>query len=114
MKHLAAPIAARRTVKLEEMELLLGKTMSRALFTVQKIDAVIIFLLSSIDFLLLNGEVGGIELRLMDKKIRRMMNRELKIKRLPIECHHTSWGNGRLSHLSLRDRGDVFTIRPFV
>jgi hypothetical protein len=66
MRHLGAPITARRTVKLktvklklDEMNILLGQIMSSPLLTVQKIDAVKIFLSSSTDFLLLNGEAGG-------------------------------------------------------
>jgi hypothetical protein len=49
----------------------------------------------------------------MEKKIRGMINNELKIKRLPIECHHASWRDGGLSDSSLRDRGDVLKIRSF-
>jgi hypothetical protein len=82
-------------------------------FTVQKIDAVEIFLLPSIDFLLLNGEVGKSQLRVMDEKIRGMINKELKIKGLPIESHHASWRDGGLCDPSLRDRGSVLTIRSF-
>jgi hypothetical protein len=120
MRYLGAPITARRTVKfksakfkLQEMAILLGKIMSSSLFTVQKIDIVKTFLLPSIDFLLLNGEIGRSQLRVMDKKIRGMINKELKIKGLSIECHHASWRDGDLSDPSLRDRGDVLTIRSF-
>jgi hypothetical protein len=49
----------------------------------------------------------------MDKKIKRMMNKELKIKRLPIECHHASWRRGRLFYPNLQERGDVLAIRSF-
>jgi hypothetical protein len=120
MRYLGALIAARRTIKLKsakfklkEMEVLLRKIMSSPLLTVQKIDAVKAFLLPSINFLLLNGEVGRSQLRVMDKKTRRMINKELDIRGLPIECHHASWRDGGLSHPSLRDRGDVPTIRSF-
>jgi hypothetical protein len=120
MRYLGAPISARRTVrlkspkfKLKEMEILLRKIISSALLTVQKIDAIKTFLLPSMDFLLLNGEAGGRDLEVMDKKIRGMVNRDLNIKGLPIECHHASWRDGGLSYPSLRDRGDVLTIRSF-
>jgi hypothetical protein len=66
MRYFGAPIIARRIVKfksakfkLKEMEILLEKMMSSPRFTVQKMDAVKIFLLLSTDFLLLNEEVGG-------------------------------------------------------
>jgi hypothetical protein len=83
------------------------------LLTVQKIDAVKTFLLSSIDFLVLNREVGRSQLRVMDKKIRGMINKELKVNGLPIECHHASWRDEGLSYPSLRDRDDILTIRLF-
>jgi hypothetical protein len=121
MRYLDAPISARRSVKLKsvkfklgEMEILLEKIMASPLLTVQKIDAVKTFLLPSIDFLLLNGEVGSRELRTMDRKIRGAINRDMKISGLPVECHHASWRDGGLSYPSLLDRGDVLTIRSFV
>jgi hypothetical protein len=120
MRYLGAPIAARRPIKLKsakfklpETEILFGKIMSSPLLTVQKVDAVKIFFLPSIDFLLLNREVGRLQLRLMHKKVRGMINKELKIKGLPIECHHASWRDGGLFYRNLRDRGDVLTIRSF-
>jgi hypothetical protein len=65
MRFLGALIASRRTGKLKsakfelkEMKILLRKTMSRSLLTVQKINAVKIILLPLTGFLLLNGEVG--------------------------------------------------------
>jgi hypothetical protein len=96
------------------MEGLFEKIISIPLLIVQKIDGMKTFLLPSIDFLLLNGEVGIKDLKKMDKKIRGMIDRELKIRGLPIECHHTSWRDGGLSYPSLQDRGDVLTIRSFV
>jgi hypothetical protein len=49
----------------------------------------------------------------MDKNIRGMIQRELKIKEMAIECDHASWRDGGVSYPSLRDRGDVLTIRLF-
>jgi hypothetical protein len=95
------------------MENLLEKIMSSPLLSVQKIDAIKTFLLPSIDFLLLNGEVGARQLRSMDKKIRGMVDQEPKIRGLPIEYHHASWRDGGLSYPSLQDKGHVLTIRSF-
>jgi hypothetical protein len=120
MKHLGASIAARRTLKLKsakfklkEMEVSLGKVMPSLPLTVQKIDAVEIFLLPSIDFLLLNGEIGRSQLRIMDEKIRGMMNKKLKVKGPTIKCHGASWRDESLSYSNLRDRGDILTTRSF-
>jgi hypothetical protein len=120
MRYLGAQIAARKTIKiksakfkLKEMEVLLGKIISSSLLTVQKIYTMGTFLLPSIDFLLLNGEVEKSQLRVIDKKIRGIIGKELKIKGLPIECHRASWRAGRLFYPSLRDRDDVLMIRSF-
>jgi shikimate kinase len=71
------------------------------------------FLILSINFFLLNREVERSQLRVIDKKIRGMINKELKIKRLSIEYDYASWKDGGLSDPSLRDRGDVLRIRSF-
>jgi hypothetical protein len=97
MTYLGAPILARRKVKLksikfklEEVDILLRKIMSSPLLTVQKIDTVTTFLLPSIDFLLLHGEVGVTQLQTMDKKIRRAVNKDMRIKGVPVEYDHAS------------------------
>jgi hypothetical protein len=65
MRYLGAPIAARRTIKLKpakfklkKMEFLLAKIMCRPRLSLQKIESLKTFLLWSIDFLLLRGEIG--------------------------------------------------------
>jgi hypothetical protein len=120
LRYLGAPIAARKTiklksakVKLKEMQGLLEKIMSSALMIVQKIDTMKTFLLASIDFLLLNGEIGINQLKNLDKTIRGTVDRELKIRGLPIEYHQASWRDGGFSYPSLKDREDVLAIRSF-
>jgi hypothetical protein len=120
LKYLGSPITARRTVKLQavqskilEVEILLEKIMKSPLLTVQKIDAVKTFLIPSLDFMMLTGEIGRKQLTRLDKKIRASMDRELKVRGLPVECHHMSWRDGGLSYPSLKDRQDVLTIRSF-
>jgi hypothetical protein len=92
---------------------LIGEIISSPLLTVQKIDAVKNFVFLSINFLLPNEDVSGTQLRVMDKNIRAMINRELNIKRSPIECHQALWRDGDLSSPSLRDRGHILTTRSF-
>jgi hypothetical protein len=101
LRYFGAPIAARMMIKLisvkfklKEMEVLLEKIIASPLLTVQKIDAVKTFVLPLMDFFLLNGEVGANQLRGMDKKIRRMIKDDMKIRELPVECHHASWRDG--------------------
>jgi hypothetical protein len=95
------------------MEILFGKTMSSLLLAVRKGDATKIFLLRSRNFLLLNREVKAKDLENMDKKMRKIINRDLKIKRPLVECHHRSWRDRDLSCPSLLDREDGLTIRSF-
>jgi hypothetical protein len=76
IRYLGMPIMARKTVKfkyakfkLKEMEALLEKIISSSLFIIQKIDAIKTFVLSLIDFSLLNGEIGIKDLEIMEKRI---------------------------------------------
>jgi hypothetical protein len=112
MRYLGAPIAARKMIKLksvklrlEEMDIRPGKIMSSPLFTVQKIDVVKTFFLPSIDFLLLDREVGVAQLQTMNRKNRRSINEEMRIKRVPVEYHYASWRDRGLSSLNLQDSG---------
>jgi hypothetical protein len=95
------------------MEVRLKKIMQSQLMMVQKIDALKTFLLPSIDFILLNGDVGESRLEKMDHHIRASIDEVLRIRRLPIECHHASWRDGGLSCSSLVDRGRVHLVRSF-
>jgi hypothetical protein len=120
LKYLGSPVTARRTVKLQtveskvqEMKTLLEKIIKSPLLTVQKIDAVKTFVLPSFDFMMLNGEVGKAQLRRLDQNIRGSIDGILKVRGLPIECHHMSWRDGGLSYPSLVDRRNILTIRAF-
>jgi hypothetical protein len=99
--------------KLKEMEILLEMIMASPLLTVQKIDAMKTLLLPSIHFLSLNRDIGTSQLMQMDKRIRAIINEDMKIRRLPVECHHASWRDGGISYPNLVDRADVLTIRSF-
>jgi hypothetical protein len=77
LKYLGTAVGARRTIKLEaagaklsEMRVRLYKIMESQLLTVQKIDAVRTFLLPTLDFMFLNGDVGEKQLKKMDENIR--------------------------------------------
>jgi hypothetical protein len=120
VKYLGVAVASRRNTKqqttntkLAEMRQLLEKIMSSHLLTVQKIDAVKTFLLPSIDYQLLNGELSRAKVRELDKAIRAAVSRQLKIRGLPVECHHASWRDGGLSYPSLESRDNVLKIRAF-
>jgi hypothetical protein len=120
LKYLGTNISARRTVKLQaiemklsEMKIRLRKIMESPLLTVQKIDALKTFVLPMLDFSMLNGDVGVTQLTKMDQHIRATVNEALRIKTLPVECHHASWRDGGLSYPSLVDRRNVLLIRSF-
>jgi hypothetical protein len=120
LKYLGTAVAARRTVKLEaveakltEMKIRLKKVMESQLLIVQKIDAVKTFLLPTLDFMMLNGDVGERQLSKMDSLIRGKIDEALKVKGFPIEGHHASWRDGGLSYPSLVDRRKVLMIRSF-
>jgi hypothetical protein len=120
LKYLGTAIAPRRTVKLEaaeakltEMKIRLKKIMESPLLIVKKIDAMKTFVLPMLDFIMLNGDIGEKELMNMDKHIRRRVDELLKVRGLPVECHHASWKDGGLSYPSLVDRRRVLMIRSF-
>jgi hypothetical protein len=62
---------------------------------------------------MLNGDVGQKQLAILDKDIRRTIDDALKVRGLPIECHHASWREGGLSYASFVDRRRVLMIRSF-
>jgi hypothetical protein len=120
LKYLGTAVAARRTVKLQtvegkvtEIEKRLQSIISSKLLIVQKIDAIKTFLLPSLDCYMLNGEIERGRLTKLDQKIRGEINKEMKIRGLPVECHHSSWRDGGLSYPSRYDRSEVLTIRSF-
>jgi hypothetical protein len=79
------------TMKLTEMKIRLKKIMESLLLIVQKIDAIKTFILPTLDFTMLNGDVEEKELMIIDKHIRGLVDEALKVRGLPIECHHASW-----------------------
>jgi hypothetical protein len=108
LKYLGTSVMARRTVKLEtikakliEIKIRFQKIIESPLLIVQKIDTMKTFVLPTLDFMMLNGDVGKKQLIRMDKYIRRKVDKTLKMRDLPIECHHTSWRDGRLSYSCL-------------
>jgi hypothetical protein len=120
LKYLGTAVAARRTVKLgtveaklTEMKMRLQKILESPLLIVQKIDALKTFVLPTLDFMMLNGDVVEKQLRKMDQHIRRSVDEMLRVRGLPIECHHASWRDGGLSYPSLVDRRKTLMIRSF-
>jgi hypothetical protein len=120
LKYLGTAVAPRRTVKLEAAEAKLTETKTRLkkimespLLIMQKIDAMKTFVLPMLDFMMLNGDLGEKQLMKMDKHIRGRADELLKVRGLPLECHHASWRDGGLSYPSLVDRRRVLMIRLF-
>jgi hypothetical protein len=63
--------------------------------------------------MMLNGDVGEKQLAKTDSHIRGKIDEALKVRELPVECHHASWRDGGLSYPSLVDRRKVLMIRSF-
>jgi hypothetical protein len=99
--------------KFTEMKIRLKKIMESPLLIVQKIDAMKTFVLPMLNFMMLNGDIGEKALMNMDKHIRGRVDELLKVRGLPVECHHASWKDGGLSDPSLVDRKRVLMIRSF-
>jgi hypothetical protein len=54
--------------------------------------------------MMLNGDVNEKQVIEIDKYIRGRVDEMLKVRGLPVECHHASWRDGGLSYPSLVDR----------
>jgi hypothetical protein len=85
LKYLETEVAARRGIKLEEVESKLSKMkmhlkniMESQLLTVRKVETAKTVLLPTLDFMLFNGDVGEMQLRKIDQHIRGLL----------VECHH--------------------------
>jgi hypothetical protein len=72
------------------MKIRLKKIIESPLLIVQKIDAMKTFVLPMIDFMMLNGDAGEKLLMTTDKYIRGKVDELLKVRGLPVECHHAS------------------------
>jgi hypothetical protein len=85
--------------------------MKSQILVMQKIHAVKVFLLPSLDSRLLDGDVGERQLEDMNKAIRASTNKVLKVITLPVESHRASWRDGEMSYPSIVDRRRVLMIR---
>jgi hypothetical protein len=77
-------------MKLTEMKDQMQKIKESPSRTVQKIDAVKTFVLPRLDFMMLNGDVGRKQLKKMDQHICQSIDAALRVRGLPVECHHAS------------------------
>jgi hypothetical protein len=98
---------------LAEMHGRRDKIMGSQRFITQEIYTVKTFLLPSLDSMRPNGDTGERQLKNMDKHIRPSMNKELTVKTLPVEYHHSSWPDEGIPSASLIDRRKVLMIRSF-
>jgi hypothetical protein len=101
------------SVKLTDMKIRSMKIIGSTLLMVPKIDANKTFILPSLDFAMLNGDLGDKELIAVDTYIRGLVDESLKVGGLPVECHDTPWPKRRLSYPSLVDRRKLLMIRSF-
>jgi hypothetical protein len=63
-----------------------------------------------LDFMLLDGNACQKQFKKIDQNIRGAIDRELKIRGLPIECRHASWLDGGLLYPSLVDRKKILMV----
>jgi hypothetical protein len=120
LTHLGTAIAARRRLKISaaeskptEMRVRLQTILESPLLIAQKIDAIKTFVLPTVDFMLLNGDVGGKPLSKMGQHTRASIDEMLPVCGLLVECHLASWRDAGLSYPSLVDRRRVLMIRSF-
>jgi hypothetical protein len=72
------------------------------------------FALPKLDHLLVNADVGLVDLKTLDQNIRAVIDQALAVHSLPVECHHGSWRDGGASWPGSLNRADVLAIRSLV
>lgn len=117
IRYLGVAIGARKSARQsisrmikEEFIMKLNKIMSSCLSITQKIHAIKTFLIPTLDFHMLNGQLKMKDIDSIDKCIRGKID-DIVGARLPIEVFHASWRDGGLSIPSIRDKYDVLLIK---
>ena len=121
MQYLGIAVAARRKVRFKNNESAmetfystLEKIARSPLAITQKIHAIRMFLMPTLDYVLLNGEMKQSTATKLDKRIRATICTLIEARGIPKALIHASWKDGGLSIPSVRDRQNVLTIRAFI
>jgi hypothetical protein len=120
IKYLGAPLAARSHVKTSMSKVTVEKTLrvikkvsETELRINQKVHLVRTFILPSLDYLLMNGQVRTVDLKKLDTEIRKMFLTLMKGSKLPVEFFYTDWKDGGLGFHSLEERKKVLILSTF-
>ena len=121
MQYLGVAVAARRKVRFKNNESAvetflstLEKIARSPLAITQKIHAIRMFLMPTLDYVLLNGEMRQSTATKLDKRVRATICTLIEARGIPKALIHASWKDGGLSIPSVRDRQNVLTIRAFI
>ena len=121
MQYLGIAVAARRRIRFKNNESAvetflstLEKIAQSPLAITQKVHAIRMFLMPTLDYVLLNGEMKRSTATKLDKRVRATIGTLLEARGTPKSLIHASWKDGGLSIPSVRDRQNVLTIRAFI
>jgi hypothetical protein len=95
------------------MKMQVQKTMESTLLTIRKIDALKTFGLPTLDFMILNRDLGENQLKKTDQHICQSIDTILRPRGLPVEIHRAPWRDAGLSCPSLMDQRKALMIRLF-
>ena len=121
MQYLGVSVAARRKIRFKNNEAAvetftatLEKIRKSPLTITQKIHAIRMFLMPTLDYVLLNGEMRKTTATRLDKRVRATIGSLLEARGIPKAQIHASWKDGGMSIPSIEDRQKVLTIRSFL
>lgn len=119
--YLGLPIAAKASerkkhvsLRIEEMSRDIKKISNSSLKFVQMVDAIKRFIIPRIDYELFSSAAPTIQLELLDRKIRGVLNKATKAAGIPIDWFYTSQNDGGLNLQMLSERQKALTIRLYV
>ena len=120
MRYLGTPIAARKVAKLQNSTDYFLKFQEKALkifesdlLEVQKLHAIRTFLIPTLDFALLNGQLKIKHLNKLDGLIGKAIN-DMIGGAVPNPVKHASWKDGGLSIPSLTEKSDTGRVKSLI
>ena len=120
VRYLGAPIAARKVVKLKFASKLIAnfktkikKITDSSLLIVQKLHAIKTFIMPTLDFAMLNGQLKCKDLDDLDHFVGNEINKLIGGS-LPNSIKHSSWRDGGLSIPCLKEKAEIAKLKSLI
>lgn len=120
IQNLGVPIAARKSGKIKTSCDIMLKTSEKLqkifnseLLISQMIHAVKMFVIPSLDFIIVNGQLKIEDIEKLDSMIRSLINKKVG-RNILLAVKHGSWNDGGLSIPSIRNMGEVGKVKSLI